>query len=139
MPPQVEFLPEYQQLLPNALSLYMRLPPSHINKSQSDFIVELEVGITYSDNVAVSTAQCAVRLYRCIRALSMVHPRLFRPVFCRQHWFTPKLPAMALGCQSVAQVAGAGSEFLATSVRAQTALQVGRFVSDSQATRHGDT
>ncbi len=43
---------------------------------------------------------------------------------------------MALGCQSVAQVAGAGSEFLATSVRAQTALQVGRVVSDSQATRH---
>jgi len=67
----VEFLPEYQQLLPNALSLYMRLPPSHINRSQSDFIAELEVGITYSDNVAVSAPQCAARLYRSIRALSI--------------------------------------------------------------------
>ncbi len=42
---QVDFLPEYRHLLPNALSLYVRLPPTHINRSQSDFIVDVQVGI----------------------------------------------------------------------------------------------
>ncbi len=98
----------------------MPLPPSHTNKS--DFVADVEVGITYSDTVRVSAAQWGCSLEFAVSELRCYVSPVVASVFRRQERVTPTA-AMASSCQSVAP---------ATCVRAQTALQVGGSFSQSK-------
>ncbi len=122
---QVGFLPEYRHLLPNALSLYMRLPPSHINRSQSDFIVDVEVDSTAWHRLSSQHHNVFLHL-GSLQLLIMSAPggAPFQFEDVPQVTLVALKAAMVRGRQRALQVAGAGYGSLANSVLAQTALQV---------------